>query len=121
MSKYITKLCSAIFLLLLLTACGGGNNPDSSGSTPVNATILHWSAPVLYENDTTAAPSDISGFKIYQGDSASDMNVIANIADSSITQFDLKTLSQGTFYFAVTAYDSNNIESKLSKVVYLTI
>ena len=141
MFHYSIKLYGFIIICLVLTACGGGQqtgvpenetetgitdiNPDptdqSDDAEPVNASVIHWSAPVLFENGDVVAPSDISGFKIYKGSTADSMTVIANISDSSQTNFDLRSFGTGTFYFAITVYDSNSNESTLSTVLYLTV
>ena len=76
---------------------------------------LSWSAPTENTDDSTL--TDLSGFKIYYGQSAVNLNQSITISDAGATTFLVQSLvTETTFYFAVTAVNSLGIESELSNV-----
>ncbi len=75
---------------------------------------LSWLPPLANED---GAPVNLTGFKIYSGPSAGNLQQIATVGANETT-YTATNLSSGTHYFAVTALgdtgDSafSNIESK---------
>ena len=80
---------------------------------------LSWMAPSLNSNGTTV--TDLAGYHIYYGASATSMNTVLTIDGASDTSKVISGLKRGTWYFAVTAFNSEKIESKLSAVLPITI
>ena len=86
-------------------------NVTSSGTGTGTAT-LSWSAPV--SNTDGTALSNLAGYRIYHGTSASAMNDVRPINSPGITTFVFDALASGTHYFAISAVNSMGIESAQS-------
>ena len=83
-----------------------------------NAT-LSWTAPT--ENEDGTALLDLAGYKIYYGrDSGSYSNEI-RIDNPSVTTYLVDNLTQDTYYFVATAFNSTGIESRFSGEAVKTI
>jgi len=91
-----------------LTCSWGG------GSATVN-----WTAPTTNTNGTPL--TDLAGFKVLFGTSASALNQSQMVNDPRATSKTLSSLGAGTWYFAVTAYTSDGVESDLSNLGSKTI
>ena len=120
-----TRALIISFLLLAVTACGGsGDSANSSGATNPSpptgngSASLSWVAPTT--NIDGSAFTDLTGFKIYRGTSATDLQSVATVAANQLT-YTVNNLAAGTHYFAVTAVNANNIESGYSNVGSKTI
>jgi hypothetical protein len=83
---------------------------ESIGVTHKNKTTLTWKAPVKNIDGTPLR--DLAGFRIYYGTSS--FTYTRSIDVKKVTQYTLQNLPQGTWYFAVTAYDSRGNESQFS-------
>jgi hypothetical protein len=81
---------------------------------------LDWAAPSTREDGTALSLSEIDGYRIYMGDSASSLVAVMDINDYSITEYTLTGIQQGDHYFAVTAYDKAGSESGLSNIILKT-
>ncbi len=83
----------------------------------LSTTTLYWSAPEKRQDGSPLG--DLAGFKIYYG--TSPFNYTHSIDVKNVTRYTLQNLPPGTWYFAVTAYDSIGVESafsnELSKIV----
>lgn len=90
---------------ITVTAASAGNG---------NAT-LSWVPPTTNTDGT--ALTNLSGYHIYYGNSASALNQLITITNTGLTNFVVANLSTGTWYFAVKAYNSENVESDLSPIV----
>jgi len=99
---------------------------SSSSSTTANpqptdngTATLSWQAPTT---DTDGAPlTNLAGYRIYYGTSASDLSQTVQIAGVGIQTYVIDGLSPGTWYFAMTAVTSTGVESALSDIVSKTI
>ena len=109
-----------------VTACSGGGDESGGGSSSfsgptvaANAALVSWSAPT-----TTAdgAPlGNLEGFKVYYGTVPGDYTDSITVTDTSARSLTVNGLAPGTYYFAVTAYDSDQYESSHSDEVSKTI
>jgi hypothetical protein len=79
---------------------------------------LSWTVPDTRTDGTVLAPNDIGGFRIYYGTTADDMTQHVDIKDGLATDYLITDLTQGGYYFAVTAYDVDGLESSFSEIVY---
>jgi hypothetical protein len=86
----------------------------------LTSTHLSWAAPSTREDGSTLALSDIDGYRIYMGDSASSLVLVMDINDYSMNEYTLNDIPQGDHYFAVTAYDNAGSESGLSNMILKT-
>jgi len=79
---------------------------------------LSWTAPT--ERTDGSALTNLAGFNIYWGTSQNSLSNKASVG-SGTTTYVVENLGPGTWYFAVTAVDSNNVESERSNLASKTI
>ncbi len=115
MRNYILILITALFI----TSCGGGGGDTVSGASvkepskpviPKNAALLSWTTPTLYVDGT---PLSVAGYRIYYGKQSGIYTKSIDVAvvnSYTVTNLD----SNEDYYFAITVFDSNGIESDLS-------
>lgn len=130
----------AIFIFLALTqivACSGeqlarsiANDASTEQRTEPQETIetatinnvsLSWAAPSERENNEPIALSEIAGYKIYYGTSARDYTDSVNIEDGAADGYTFESLNSGTYYFALTTYDTAGRESQYSAEIKIII
>jgi len=80
---------------------------------------VSWSAPT--QNTDGSALTNLAGFNIYYGTSASNLNQSVQIANPGLTTYALGNLAPGAWYFAVNAYTTAGAESALSSIASKTI
>ena len=76
---------------------------------------LDWTAPK--ENTNGTPLTDLAGYRIYYGTSATAMTRTVQISDPRILSYVFSNLSPATWYFEAKAYTSMNIESSASAMV----
>jgi hypothetical protein len=79
-----------------------------AASTTGSATLT-WVAPT--ENTDGTAVTDLAGYRIYYGTSATDLTQEIDLAGTTSTSYVVSGLAPGTYYFAVTAYSTAGMES----------
>jgi hypothetical protein len=72
-------------------------------------------------NADGTALTDLAGYHIYYGTSSGMYSESATVGDPSITTYTIRSLSPGTYYFVLKAYDKNNVESAASAEASKTI
>ena len=80
---------------------------------------LSWVPPT--ENTDSTALTNLAGYKIFYGISATAMTQTVQIANPGIVTYVISNLSPATWHFLVKAYTSANVESAASVVVSKTI
>jgi hypothetical protein len=80
---------------------------------------LTWVAPT--ENTNGTPLTNLAGYQIYYGTSATVMSQSVKLANPGIVTYVVSNLSPGTWYFSVRAYTSGNVASGTSVVVSKTI
>jgi len=92
--------------------------PSPPPPTSGNAT-LSWQAPTT---NTNGAPlTDLAGYRIYYGTSASNLSDTIPLTGVGLQTYVIVNLAPGTWYFAVKAIASTGVESALSDIVSKTI
>ena len=86
-----------------------------------NMATLSWMAPTSRTDNSPLSILQLGGYKVYSGSSENNLTLIATITDNSITEYTATNLENGVHYFAVLAFDSNELESDLSNVDNKTI
>jgi hypothetical protein len=86
---------------------------------PGGTAALSWTAPT--SNADGSALTDLAGYHIYYGTSATALSQVADIANSAATSYVVGNLAAGTYYFAVQAYNSSGTDSAMSAVANTTI
>ncbi len=123
-------------LSALLSGCGGDDdksakNPSPGGSAPPPAVpapapapspaplptqsrtaTLEWTAPTTQTNGSTLA--DLAGYRIHYGKSARELDQVIEVRNPSVSSYVIEGLAPGTYYFAVSAFNSRNFESERS-------
>ena len=79
---------------------------------------LTWTAPT--QNTDGSQLTNLSGYRIYHGTSASSLTDIRSVAANSST-YQFTSLGSGSHYFAISAYNAEGTESSLSVVGSKTI
>jgi len=85
-----------------------------SGSASGSVT-LSWQAPT--QNTDGSPLRDLSGYRVRYGTSPSSLTRTVTISNPGITSAVIADLASGTWYFAVTAVNSQQVESSLSAIV----
>ena len=120
-----TKLIFAV--LVLLCSLAGCHSSDDSSSTSAAQSVpsgngtatLSWDAPTT--TTTGSALTDLAGYRIYYGVSASDLSQTVQLSGVGVQTYVVDNLGQGTWYFAIKAVTTAGVESALSDIVSKTI
>jgi Putative Ig domain len=89
-------------------------------TAPANGTAtLSWTAPAYNANGSPI--TGLAGYNIYYGTDPSNLTKSIDVAGAATTTFVVTGLSAGTYYFAVSAYNSEGVDSSLSNIGQKTI
>jgi hypothetical protein len=91
----------------------------SSGSTTSGSATLSWTPPTQNSNGTTL--TNLAGYRIYYGTSASTMNRTIQVANPGLSRYVVENLSAATWYFTVRAYTTAGVESASSNTAAKTV
>jgi hypothetical protein len=83
------------------------------------SSTISWTKPTKNADGSTL--TNLAGYKVVFGNSASALNQSKSISDPNATSTTIGSLGTGTWYFAVRAVNSSNVESNNSTVVSKTI
>ena len=83
-----------------------------------SATIA-WTPPT--SNTDNSPLTNLAGYRIYYGTSSGNLAQVLDLANPGISSGVVENLAPGTWYFAVTSYNSSNVESDRSNVTSKTI
>jgi hypothetical protein len=86
--------------------------------TPGTATVS-WVAPT--ENVNGTALTDLAGYNVYYGTNSASLSQKAAVSNAGATAYTVNGLTTGIWYFAVTSYTSNGVESARSPLSSKTI
>ena len=107
------------------TTSGSTTTTGSTGSTtpttPVTGTsvTLGWVAPT--QNSNGSPITDLAGYKIHYGTASENYTKVVAVSNPSISRYVMDSLETGTYFFAITAYNSKGIESTLSGEISATL
>jgi FG-GAP-like repeat/FG-GAP repeat len=87
---------------------------NAGGGSANGTAALTWTAPTQNADGSTL--TDLSGYKIYHGLSASALSDVVVVPGASASGYTFSQLNSGTHYFAVTSYNSAGTESAQSGV-----
>jgi hypothetical protein len=80
---------------------------------------LSWVPPT--ENEDDSPLTDLAGYAIHYSIQEGQSSETIYIDDPGITTYRVENLAPGTYYFSISAIDSNGGESSLSNVIAKTI
>jgi hypothetical protein len=83
------------------------------------STTVSWTKPT--QNSDNSALTNLAGFKVLFGNSASALNQSQAVNSATATSTTIAALGSGTWYFAVRAVNSAGVESDNSSVVSKTV
>ncbi len=113
-SVVIIAVAGAVF-----GGCSGGGGGDSVAPPAAQAPAA--TASLTFQWDPVAA-SDLAGYKIYRSTTAGTYGSPIATLSASTTTFQMTDLTKGvTYFFAVSAYDTNGNESPFSNEQSRTI
>lgn len=93
--------------------------PAATPGTGTGSATLSWTPPT--ENTDGTPVTDLAGYHIFYGTSASAMTTTITVANAAETSYVVGGLAPGTYYFAVVAYNSAGTDSSQSNVDSKTI
>jgi predicted phage tail protein len=80
---------------------------------------VSWTPPSA--NTNGSALTNLAGYTISYGSSASQLTTNVKVATTGVTSYVIENLPAGTYYFGVTAYNSAGQTSQVSNVVSKTL
>ena len=92
---------------------GSTNSTSYSGSASKTA-IVSWTPPT--QRTDGSALTDLAGYRVYYGRSLNAMSRILDIRNPGQTSQFIDDLETGTWYFAVTAFSADGLESEMSEL-----
>jgi Fibronectin type III domain len=106
------------------TSTGGSSSSGSSGSTggsssSSSSVTLNWTAPTANSNGSTI--TNLAGYKIHYGTASQDYTEVVAVNNPSLNRYVIDSLPNGTYYFAITAYNSAGVESPMSGEVTTSV
>jgi hypothetical protein len=75
---------------------------------------LNWIAPT--QNTDGSALTNLAGYHIYYGTSASNLNQSVQVTNPGLTTYVLGNLAAGTWYFSINDYTTTGVESAISNI-----
>ncbi len=76
---------------------------------------LSWQPPT--ENTDGSPLMNLAGYNIHYGTQSQDYTSTVKVSNPGLTTYVLQSLPKGTYYFAVTAYNSSGVEGEYSPEV----
>jgi len=106
------------------TTSGSTTTTGSAGSTATTTVAgtsltLGWVAPT--ENSNGTPITDLAGYKIHYGTASANYTKVVAVSNPSLSRYVLDSLESGTYFLAITAYNSKGIESTLSGEISATL
>jgi hypothetical protein len=101
------------------TASSSSSGGSSSSGTGSGSATVNWQPPTQNSNGTSI--TNLAGYTIKYGTSATNLSSSVKVANAGLTSYVVENLGAGTYYFAVTAYNSAGESSSVSNVASKTI
>jgi hypothetical protein len=121
-----TKLIFVVLAAVIALAGCHSSDQSSLGSSAAQSVpsgngtaTLSWEAPTT--TTSGSALTDLAGYRIYYGVSASDLSQTIQLNSLGVQTYVIDSLGQGTWYFAIKAVTAAGVESALSDIVSKTI
>lgn len=126
-NKIATPLLSVLIALLVLSCTGSSSSNPSNQNLPYDYYItgtgsatLSWEIPIENTDNTTL--DNLTGYVVYFGPASGSLIYNVNVTDPNSITYVVENLRVNTRYmFAMTATNSDGVESNLSNIVFKTI
>ena len=103
-----------------VASTGSGKGAPQPPVKVTDGTItLDWTPPT--QNSDGTSLTNLAGYTVYYGTSPGNLNQSVKVSNPGLTAFTVSNLAPGTWYFAITSYSSDGVESVRSGVVSTTI
>jgi hypothetical protein len=99
------------------TGSSTSTGTGSSGGSATGSFSLSWTAPVSRTDGSPLALSEIGGYRVYYGTSPGNYPNSINITNGSLQSATLSGVPLGTYYVAMSTYDTSGVESNYSAPV----
>lgn len=132
----------AVSICVVLAACGGSGSPAGSSATATatgsnvftssvgamspppatdRSTTLSWSPPTRNSDGTRI--TNLAGYTLHYGTASQDYTGRIEITNPTATSYVVSATSfpRGTYYFAISAYNAEQVSSSLSGEVSVTV
>lgn len=90
-----------------------------TATASVGSATLRWVPPTMNEDGTPI--ENLSGYRIYYGTSTTNLTSVHEIRNPTVTVAVIDNLGPATWYFALKAFNSLNVESSFSNIASKTI
>jgi hypothetical protein len=80
----------------------------------LGSVTLSWTAPT--QNEDGSPLTNLRGFRVYYGNSSSNLISMVEIPNAGVTTAVVENLSPATWFFGVKAYNTESVESSLSNI-----
>ena len=119
--KFVRRilLSAAAVTAIGIAGCGGGGGSmetPANSSPPPSSGAGTWTVRVSWE---AAQATGVYGYRLYAGSSASSLTSTSGLLTG--TNVDVPISTAGTYYFAVSAVDVNNVESSQSAPISVEV
>jgi hypothetical protein len=94
-------------------------DPATSPGPATGSATLDWSPPT--ENADGSPLTNLAGYYVHYGTSDTSLTQTIEVADASATTYVVSGLTSGTYYFAVSAYNSLGLEGAWSNIAGKTL
>jgi len=94
-------------------------DPAASTGPATGSATLDWSPPT--ENIDGSPLTNLAGYSVHYGTSEASLSQTIDVADASATTYVVSGLTPGTYYFAVSAYNSLGLEGAWSNLASKTL
>ncbi len=103
------------------SSAGSTGSTGATGSTastpPTGNFTVSWTAPAARSDGTPLALSAIGGYRIYYGKQRGSYPNSSTVSDATASRASVSNLASGTYYVAMTTYDTSGLESGYSTEV----
>ena len=125
MCRFI-RILGLLAAFSLLSACYDEPESNSTSSNaPTHDTAervdLSWTPPSTRSDGSYLPLSELAGYRVYMGTSSNDLAPLVDLNDDTVTSYTVNGLSSGNYYFAVSAYDTNGLESGYSQIILIRL
>jgi fibronectin type III domain protein len=98
------------------TAVTSALTPPAASTPPAQSTpasiTFSWVPPT--QNSDGSPITNLAGYKLHYGKSSTDYTQTLAVENAGLTRFVVDNLPSGTYYFAITAFNAQGLESPLS-------
>ena len=109
------------------SSSGGGTTvaTGSKATTPVKpittngVATLDWMPPT--QNSDGSVLTNLAGYTVYYGTSPNDLSQSVKVSNPGLSAYTVTGLNSGTWYFAVTSYSTDGVESGRTSTISTTI